>query len=153
MQLVRKYDRNKTGAIEVHSTSLAWPLGFTHSRQYTDNSTTSRLQIDELREFLKDQGLLKGKTPREIDQFLLNQFILADCDKDNTLKPAEFEAYYKKITAPKLCNALQAEFPQQLRELQTTFNTFSSFGATRGQKIPDLGRYVYDIITQYTHIQ
>ena len=68
-QLFERYDRNKSGALEV----------------------------EELRTLLADMGLLTNKTLAEVDSFVVQQFAAADADKDSKLNLEEFTAYYGKV--------------------------------------------------------
>ncbi len=68
-QLFERYDKNRSGAIEV----------------------------EELRGLLADMGLLTNKSLVEVDSFVVQQFVAADADKDSKLSFDEFTAYYAKV--------------------------------------------------------
>lgn len=98
----------------------------------------TRLQIDEFKSLAIDLGLLKHRNPSEVDAFLVQQFAGADVDRDNKLSPHEFEDYYRKVTAPKLSEALATENVAQMKALKRVFHSFAAFG-NRGLPADDLG--------------
>ncbi|GAB4814005.1 hypothetical protein N2152v2_001051 [Parachlorella kessleri] len=100
-QLFERYDRNKSGALEV----------------------------EELRTLLADMGLLTNKTLAEVDSFVVQQFAAADADKDSKLNLEEFTAYYGKVTAPKPSEVLAREVPEKVQQLRQVFLAFANFGS------------------------
>jgi Ca2+-binding EF-hand superfamily protein len=101
LEAFRKYDKNRSGAIE----------------------------IDELKVLMADLGLLNGKSAAQIRECVVATFALADADRDNALNMEEFAGYYRRVTAPSLVEALQAEYPDDLSGVQHAFNEWVCFGA------------------------
>jgi p25-alpha len=134
-----QYDKNKTGAIEVSLARIFFCMNLPprqaalHFFSLQKHLLTFRLhsysQIDELRDFMANLGLLNGRSPAESNAIVVSAFANADSDKDNALNLSEFTKYYHRATAPRLGDVLKAENPEDMIALRLAFNNWASFGS------------------------
>jgi hypothetical protein len=80
-----------------------------------------------------EMGMLAGRSPAEVDPFCLAVFNSADTRRNSALELQEFSAWYSRVNAPKLREALQEQHPEEVAELRAAFAKWGAFGSRAGQ--------------------
>lgn len=77
---------------------------------------------------MADLGLLSGRSAADASSAVVATFAAADADRDGRLNEKEFAAYYRKATAPRLCDILEAEHPEDTATLRQAYANWAAFG-------------------------
>lgn len=99
--MFRKYDRNKSGFIE----------------------------IQELKQVMSDLGQIQLSRPTSVWYAnVIATMRKFDLDGDDRLNPDEFASFYSEATAPRLYEVLECSEPEKAKKLREKYRNFAVFG-------------------------